>query len=180
MNTTSTIRIPKPAPGEFNPYYGRYIDLVPGDDAMPALRTQLDATMKLLAPLDDARALHRYQPGKWSIKQVIGHITDAERVFVYRATRIGRGDTTPLPGFDENTYAEAGNFDARPIADLRDELRAVRAATIALFAGFDAPAIGRIGTANDSPISVRALGWILAGHELHHRGLLRDRYGLGG
>ncbi len=175
----ATLAISRPEPDEFFEYYGKYIDLVPGDDAMPALRDQIVETIRLLKPLDESKALHRYAPGKWSVKEVVGHISDSERVFAYRALRIGRGDTTPLPGFDEKVYVPAGRFDARPLADILREFECVRAASVALFRGMSSDALLRRGTANDKEISVRALAWILAGHELHHRGLLVERYGVG-
>jgi hypothetical protein len=171
--------ITRPAEGEYNPYYGRYISQVPGDDALDALDAQIGETLALLAPLDEARALHRYAPGKWSVKETIGHVADAERVFAYRALRFARADATPLPGFDENVYVPAGRFDARPIDALRDELARVRAATLALFRSFDPAALARRGEASGNPVSVRALAWIIAGHERHHAALLRERYGLG-
>jgi uncharacterized damage-inducible protein DinB len=175
----ATLAITRPAPDEFFEYYGKYIDLVPGDDALPALRDQIEDTVRLLAPLDESKALHRYGPGKWSVKEVVGHLSDSERVFAYRALRMGRGDTTPLAGFDENTYVPAGRFDSRPLADIVHEFEAVRAASLALFRGLGDEALLRRGTANGNSVSVRALAWILAGHELHHRRLLVERYGLG-
>ncbi|HXL14848.1 MAG TPA: DinB family protein [Methylomirabilota bacterium] len=171
--------IARPAPGEFIEYYGKYISLVPGEDALPALRDQIRETARLLKPLDEPRALHRYAPGKWSVKEVVGHISDSERVFAYRALRIGRGDKTPLPGFDEKTYTPGGRFDTRPLAEILGEYEAVRAASLALFGGMDGEALLRRGTANGNEISVRALAWITAGHELHHRKLLTERYGVG-
>lgn len=171
--------IARPTPDEFLPYYGKYIAKVPGDDARTALADQIEASLGLLAPLSDAQALHRYAPEKWSVKQVLGHLIDSERVFGYRALRFGRADATSLPGFDENTYVANARFDALPFADLLAEWRAVRASTCALYAGFDAEALLRRGTANDGVASVRALAWIVAGHELHHVSLLRERYGVG-
>ena len=175
----ATLAISRPAADEHVEYYAKYIQLVPGDDAMEALRTQIGDTVRLLQPLDESRALHRYAPGKWSIKEVVGHLADAERVFAYRALRFGRADATPLPGFDENTYVPAGRFDTRPLAELVQDYEAVRASSLALFRGMDGEALLRRGAANGNPISVRALAWILAGHELHHRGILTERYGLG-
>jgi uncharacterized damage-inducible protein DinB len=175
----ATLAISRPAPDEFIEYYGKYIDLVPGDDAMPALRDQIGDTVRLLKPLDESKAKARYAPGKWSVKEVVGHLADCERVFAYRALRMSRADTTPLSGFDENAYVPAGRFDARPLAELVDEFERVRAASVALFRGMDEEALLRRGTANGNGISVRALAWILAGHELHHRRLLIERYGVG-
>lgn len=168
----------RPGAGENAPYYDRYIGLVPGDDALPALIAQIGRTAALLDRATEQQAAFRYAPEKWSVKQVVNHLSDGERVFAYRAMRIARADTTPLPGFDENAYAATAEADRRPLADLVLEYRAVRAATIALFASFGPEALARVGTANDSPISPRALGWIVAGHELHHRSLLIERYGL--
>jgi len=171
------IRIPKPQPEEHAEYYAKYIKLV-GDDALGALRAQSASTPRLLSGLSDAQAMHRYAPGKWSVKEVVGHLLDGERVFGYRALRIARADATPLPGFDENAWVPAAHFDRRPMPDLVADYQTVRAATVALFSSFDEEALTRVGTANDNPFSVRALAHIIAGHELHHVGLLRDRYGL--
>jgi uncharacterized damage-inducible protein DinB len=171
------IRIPKPQPEEHHEYYARYIKLV-GDDALGALRAQSASTPRLLSGLSEAQAMHRYAAGKWSVKEVVGHITDGERVFSYRALRIARADTTPLPGFDEEAWVPAAHFDRRPLPDLVADYQTVRAATVALFASLDEDALTRIGTANDQPVSVRALAHMIAGHELHHIGILRERYGL--
>lgn len=175
---SATQPIPRPQPGEFNPYFSRYIDQVSGDDAIAALGRQIEETLALLRPLDETRALHRYAEGKWSVKEVVGHLMDGERVFGCRALWFARKDTTPLPGFDENTWVPAGRFDRLPLADLLDEFAAVRAATIRMFRHFEPDALTNIGTANNSPASARALAWIIAGHEVHHRGILVERYGL--
>ncbi len=174
-----SLAIARPAAGEYAPYYGKYIEKVPHDDALASLATQAEDTLRLVRGLDDARALHRYAPGKWSVKEVLGHVSDAERVFAYRALRIARADETPLAGFDENAYVPAGRFDARPVESLAAEFAAVRAATLALFRALDADALLRRGTASGQPVSVRALAWIIAGHERHHHALLVERYGLG-
>ena len=171
------IRIPKPQPEEHVEYYAKYIKLV-GDDALGALRAQSASTPRLLSGLSEAQAMHRYAPGKWSVKEVVGHLIDGERVFSYRALRIARADTTPLPGFDENAWVPAAHFDRRAMPDLVADYQTQRAATVALFSSFDEDALVRLGTANDQPISVRALAHIIAGHELHHVGILRERYGL--
>ena len=171
------IRIPKPRPEEHAEYYAKYIKLV-GDDALGALRAQSASTPRLLTGLSEAQAMHRYASGKWSVKEVVGHILDAERVFSYRALRIARADATPLPGFDENAWMPAAHFDRRPMPELVSDYQTVRAATVALFSSFDEEALTRLGTANNQPFSVRALAHIIAGHELHHVGLLRERYGL--
>ena len=170
-------RIPKPEPDEHLEYYGKYIALV-GDDAMAALRTQAAGTPRLLAGVGEPQAMFRYAPGKWSVKEVIGHILDGERVFGHRALRFARADITPLPGFDENAWVPAANFDRRPLSDIVDEYVTVRAATLALFGSFDDEVLVRRGIANGHEISVRALAHAIAGHELHHVGLLKERYGL--
>jgi len=171
------LKIPKPRPEEHAEYYARYIRLV-GDDALAALRAQSAATPRMLSGLSEAQAMHRYAPGKWSVKEVVGHVTDAERVFGYRALRFARADQTPLPGFDENAWVPAGNFDRRTMPELVAIYEAVRAATVAMLSSFDEEVLTRVGTANDNPFSVRALAHIMAGHELHHVSLLRERYGL--
>ena len=168
-----------PAADEFAPYYGKYIEKV-GADPMAVLESLTASTPRLLALVSAEQAEFRYAEGKWSVKEVIGHLSDAERVFAYRALRIGRADTTDLAGFDENAYVPAGRFGARTLADLIVEFASVREASLTLFRSFDAEAIGRRGTANGQPVTVRALLAILAGHEQHHVGLLKSRYGLGG
>jgi uncharacterized damage-inducible protein DinB len=168
--------IPRPDASEFQAYYGRYIDRVPDGDLLQTLRAQLDDTRALVREAGEARGGHRYEPGKWSIREVLGHVIDAERIFAYRALRIARGDATPLPGFDENAYAEVSNADARTLAQLAEELEHVRMSTIALFRGLDDAALARMGTASGGPASARALAWIIAGHERHHQLLLRERY----
>lgn len=173
-----TVAIPRPAATEYAPNYGGYVSRVPEGDLIGLLETQRRETQSLLAGLTEAQALHRYAPGKWSVKEVIGHVADSERVFCYRAMRFARGDQTPLPGFDENLYAPAGRFDARPLSDLAAELDAVRRATLALLRSFDVEALARRGTANGKEVSVRALAYIIAGHERHHLAILRERYGI--
>ncbi len=173
-------RIALPAADEYAPYYGRYIGLLPPDDVLETLEAQAASTAALLAATAEGRGTFRYADGKWSVKEVVGHVTDAERVFACRALRFGRADTTALPGFDENLYVPAGRFDRRTLADLAAELAAVRAATLALFRGFDDEALLRRGTASGHGVSVRGLAAIIAGHERHHVGLLRERYGLAG
>lgn len=170
-------RIHPPCPDEYAPYYGKYVALV-GADPLGQLEALALSTPRALAGVDEAKAMHRYAEGKWSVKEVIGHLSDCERVFAYRALRIARADTTDLPGFDENAWMPAAGFDRRTLADVVAEFASVRAATLTLFRSFDEAALVRRGTANGNPVSVRALAMILAGHELHHLTLLRERYGL--
>jgi hypothetical protein len=175
----SVATISRPGPDESIAYYRRYIDKVAGEDITDQLASQLHEVEKLLEPVTDRAALARYAEGKWSIKEIIGHLIDTERIFAYRLLRIARGDSTPLPGFDENAYNPEGQFDERPIAMLLAEFRSVRQSTSALFEGLPAQAWERRGIANGQPISARALAYIIVGHVFHHLGVLRDRYGLG-
>jgi hypothetical protein len=171
-------RIPRPSAAEYVRPYEPYVARIAGDDAWPELTSQVAEADRLLGTLSEDRALHRYAPGKWSVKQVVGHLCDNERVYAYRALRFGRGDPTSLSNFDENLYAETGRFDARPLSDLLDELRAVRTATLTLYRTFDDEALRRVGVARGNPISVRALVWVTAGHVRHHLDVLRERYGI--
>ena len=167
-----------PRQGEYAPFYGRYIATVEGGDLRQILASQPEMVRSACAGLTEADALYRYAEGKWSVKEVLGHVSDAERVFSYRALRIARGDRTPLPAFDENAYVASANFDRRPLGDLVDEFDAVRRQTLSLLAGLEAEAWERIGIASESPISVRALFHISAGHARHHLRLLAARYEL--
>ena len=166
----------RPNAADYAPYYGRYIDQVPEGDVIHLLEDQITDTMRLLGDVPEERAGHRYAPGKWSIKEVVGHIADAERIFAYRALRIARGDETPLPGFDQEPYVAAANFDRRTLADLAAELASIRAATVALFRGLDETAFGRRGTASGVVFTVRAVPYIIAGHERHHVTILEQKY----
>lgn len=169
-------RAVRPQEGEHNPYFGRYIQQVPDGDVLDVLRAQAADFPALLAGVDEAGAAHRYGPDKWSIKQVVGHLSDTERVMTYRLLCIARGDTASLPGFDENAFAENAGSDARPFADLLAEWSAVRAATLALVTSLPDDAWGRVGTANGNPATPRALAWVTAGHLAHHVAILRERY----
>lgn len=169
--------VTRPREGEHGEDTGRYIARVPGDDALAVLEAQR-ASVRALAALLEARALFRYAPGKWSVKEIVGHLADAERVYGYRALRFARHDATALPGFDEDAWVPAGRFDRRALTDLVAEWDTVRVATLSLFRGLDDDALLRRGVANDHTISVRALAWIAAGHTLHHLAVLRERYGV--
>lgn len=166
----------RPAAGEYVEYFAAYISRVPDGDVRAHLAQQLPETAAYIKSRGDAWAMSRYAPGKWSVKEVINHLADAERVFSYRALRIARGDETPLPGFDENKWVPKTHADARSVPSLLDELAAVRAATVALFNSFDDDAWKRIGNASGKPISVRAIGYIACGHERHHLAILKERY----
>lgn len=171
--------ITRPAADEYAPYYSRYISRVPEGDVLELLERQGRESSALLRALPEGRGAHRYAPDKWSVKEVVGHVADSERIFSYRALRIGRADSTPLPGFEQDDFVRVAGSDRRPLRDLVAELEAVRAATIALFRGLDDEALARRGTASGQAVTARALAYIIAGHERHHLEILRGRY-LGG
>lgn len=170
------MRIAPPAADEFAPYYGTYVKRVPGDDAFAPLVAHRSSTAALLASVTPAQAAHRYADGKWTVREVIGHLSDAERIFAYRLLRFARNDATPLSGFDENHYVPAGEFERRSLAAVAAEFAAVRDSTIALLRGLSAEALLRRGPANGKEVSVRSLAWIIAGHEAHHIRVLGERY----
>lgn len=169
----------KPQAHEYNPYYDKYVSKVPEGEVLALLQSQSEETLALLRQVPESRAGFRYAPGKWSIKEVVGHMCDTERIMAYRALRVGRGDTKPLPGFEQDDYIQTGNFERRTLADLVNEFQLIRQTTLALFRNFDEEALLRMGTASDSPISTRALVYIVAGHERHHAQILKEKYGLG-
>jgi hypothetical protein len=175
----TTSPLPRPAAGEYGEYYGNYIAQVPDGDLMKFLEQQLRDVRGLLSSIAEGRGGHRYAEGKWSIKEVIGHLADAERVFAYRALCFARNDATPLPSFDENAYVPAGDFDRRTMASLIDEFVQVRDASLALFRTFTAESGARVGTASGKQMSARAAGWVIAGHTAHHVRVLKERYGVG-
>lgn len=169
----------RPEADEYGAFYAGYVNLVPqGDSIVAILARQREETLGRFGSVTELRGAHRYAPGKWSVKEVIVHLSDVERIMAYRALRTARGDATPLPGFDENAYARLSGADAQPLAALLTEWGQVRQATVSLFRHLPAEAWARRGTANGMPISVRALAWIIAGHERHHLGTLAERYEL--
>ncbi len=168
----------RPASDEYAAYYGKYIALVPDGSLPEWLSRQLVETTKLLSGLTNEQEAFRYAPGKWSVKEVLGHLIDTERIMSYRLLRIARGDETPLAGYEDEAYVLQGSFDSRPMSALLEEFRAVRGSTIALINGVPEEAWTRRGIANNSELSARALAYIIAGHELHHRKLLSERYHL--
>lgn len=172
----SHLVIPRPASSEYAPFYETYVSAVPDGDLLRLLEDHADELLGLLREFGEARGDERYTPDKWSVKEVVGHMADSERVFAYRALRFARADTTPLPGFEQNGYVEAAGFDRRTLADLAEEFADVRKATLKLFAGLGEEALARSGTANGHPMSVRAVAWVIAGHERHHARILRERY----
>jgi uncharacterized damage-inducible protein DinB len=166
----------RPQQGDYALFYENYVSLVPSGDFLEILRDQRRELVGLLSPLSEDQAEFRYAPGKWSIKEVLGHITDAERIFAYRLLRIARGDETPLASFEQDGYIKAGNFSARKLEDLLHEFSMVRESTICLVRSLDDAAWLRRGTASQKEVSVLALAFIIAGHERHHRIILENHY----
>ncbi|KPV56212.1 squalene-hopene cyclase [Paenibacillus sp. A3] len=166
----------RPETTEYGAHYQEYIAQVPDGDIQELLRTQLKATTELLDSLTEDQALFRYAEGKWSLKEVLGHVTDTERVLSYRLLCIARGDQTPFPSMDEHLYVSGANFDALSLTFLLEELTAVRQATLALLAGLSPEVWLRQGTAAGCNTSVRALAYIIAGHDLHHVRVIQERY----
>jgi hypothetical protein len=180
VNTTapSTIATPsfRPEPGESAPYHDRYISLVAGNDILATLDEQRRQTLLLLCGRSEADGDLRYLPEKWSLKEVLGHINDTERIMSYRALRIARGDKTPLPGFEQDDYVRHGPFAQHSLEDWIEDYIAVRRATLTLFRHLDQAAWTRRGVASNHEVTVRALAYIIAGHELHHRKIIEEKY----
>lgn len=170
------IDIPRPAADEFNPYYAPYIALVPDGNLMEILARQSRDFGALIKTIPEGRGSFRYEPSKWSVNQVVGHVNDAERIFTYRALCFSRGEQAHLPSFDEKAYAPASAADQRHVADLGAEFEAIRAATVALFGGMTETMLTHRGIASDHPVSVRAIAYIVAGHCFHHAAILKARY----
>ena len=165
-----------PATSEYAPYYGKYVSLIPEGDILETLAQQLDSSLVLLRGIDEEKAVYRYAPGTWSIKELVGHIIDAERIFAYRALRFARGDETELSGFEQDGYVLNGSFDAYRMAELAREFELVRGANLLMLKHLDEAAWQRRGVASGSEVTVRALAFIMAGHEKHHMEILRTRY----
>ena len=166
----------RPEPTEHSEFYANYISKVPGTDILGVLENERERMLQLFPGRSEKDGDFRYAPGKWTVKEVLGHITDAERIFTYRALRIARGDKTPLPGFEQDDYIRDGAFGERKFAELTDEFEAVRRASITLFRSFPEAAWDRRGVASQKEVTVRALGFITPGHQIHHRIILEERY----
>jgi hypothetical protein len=166
----------RPEPNEYAPYYERYISLVPPTDILATLDSQRREMLLLLSGRDEADGDFRYAPEKWSAKEVLGHLCDTERIFAYRALRFSRGDSKPIEGFEQDDYVRNGPFAKRPLAELIEDYIAIRRATLTLFRNLDDVAWMRRGPANKNEVSVRALAYMTAGHELHHRKILEEKY----
>jgi hypothetical protein len=166
----------RPEAGEFADYYANYIAKVPGSDVLSVLESQRLQMLQLFAGRSERDGSFRYAPGKWTVKEVLGHISDTERIFTYRALRIARGDQTPLPGFEQDDFVKNGAFSERTLAGLAEEFAMVRGASLALFRSFPQEAWLRRGVASQKEVTVRALAFITAGHQIHHRIVLEERY----
>ncbi len=168
--------IARPEPGEYAAFYDRYISLVPGTDILGTLESQRRQMLLLLSGREEADGDFRYAPGKWTVKEMLGHVCDTERIFAYRALRISRGDQTPIEGFEQDDYVRNGPFAHRPLAEVIEDYIAVRRATLTLLRNLDEQAWLRRGIANKNEVTVRAIAYTAAGHELHHRRILEEKY----
>lgn len=171
--STTTIR---PTPEDYAPYFERYVSLVPNGKITRTLEAGQEQLVSLFGRVVEDGAGYRYAPGKWSVREVLGHIIDTERVFTYRALRVARGDTTPLPPFDQDLFVMGGEFDRLRLSDLIDEFVIVREGTLALFRHLSPEAWNRRGTVGKDPLTLRAAAWIIAGHQLYHEALMLERY----
>jgi DinB superfamily len=168
----------KPGKDEYASYYGTYIGKLPDRELLELLSVQLEETCALLRTVPDAQGKSAYAPGKWSVKEVAGHMIDTERIMAYRLLRVSRGDATPLPGFEQDDYVRSAGFNDRTLASLIEDLRLARASTLSLLRSLDETALQQRGVANGFPVSARALAYIIAGHERHHLEILRNKYHL--
>ena len=166
----------RPHPDDAHEYYRRYVDRVPDGDVVMTLAVTWTETKAMLRELDEATAMYRYEYGKWSIKEILVHLMDAERVFVNRALRFARGDETELPGFDEEAYSPHSGADSRPLAEIIEEYQWMRGGHLRFWRGLPPDAWTRTGVANGSAVKVGAIPWIVAGHEIHHREIIQERY----
>ncbi|MBS1811540.1 MAG: DinB family protein [Acidobacteria bacterium] len=166
----------RPAANEYAAYYEKYATLVPETDILQVLREQTESVRALISSLSAEQEAFRYAPGKWSIRQLMGHINDGERVFGFRAFAFAHGEAAALPGFDENDYVRESNFDQTPLQDLLAHFILLRESNVLLLEQLAEGDWGKSGVASDNPVTVRALVWIMAGHVRHHLNILRDRY----
>lgn len=166
----------RPGAHEFAAYYSTYVDRVTGEDVLSTLQTQLDTTLSALTGISEEKSLHRYAADKWSIRELLNHVTDTERVFVYRALWFARGFDTALPGFDQTIAVQTAAAEQFSWASHVEDFRAVRAATLTFFRNLPEDAWGRSGVASGNPVTVRALAYIAAGHVAHHMAVLEERY----
>lgn len=168
--------IGRPDRSEYPQYHHQYIERVPDGDVLEVLERQNATTVEFLGGISEERAGHRYEPGKWSIREVVGHLTDIERIFCYRALAFARNDPMPLPSIEQDDYVRHSNYAEQRLADIVEQFRVTRLGTLAMFRTFDSPTLMRRGTASDFEFTVRAIAYILAGHELHHIGVIKEKY----
>lgn len=166
----------RPGPGDYSSYYEAYINLVEGNDILKILNQQSKQTQDILNSFSEHKGNYRYADGKWTVKEVVGHLLDTERIFAYRALCIARGEKKSLPGFDQNEYVKEGNFNSRELFDLNYEFRLLRESNLLLLRTFTPEMLIRRGFANESSITVYAILFIIAGHEKHHMNVLKERY----
>ncbi len=166
----------RPEPTEYADYYGLYIGRVPEGDIRDLLASEIETTLELLRDIPARLETHRYAEEKWSVREVVGHMLDVERVFAFRALSFARRDTEPLPGMEQDGWALASNAHQRPLPELADELEAARRSHVAMFRGFDDEAALRAGVASGFRFTVRSIAYVLVGHEIHHRSVLAERY----
>ncbi|MDA8015845.1 MAG: DinB family protein [Thermoanaerobaculia bacterium] len=170
------VRSKRPGAEEYDPFYDGYIQTVPDGDIVDRLASELDSGLTFYGAVPKARRDYRYSDDKWTLREVLGHVLDTERIFSYRSMCIARGDQTALPGMDQDEYMAGADFGRRSWDSLMSEYEHLRRANLALVSSFGETELQRRGTASGLPISVRALVWILAGHEMHHRNVIQERY----
>ena len=170
----------RPQSTEAASYYFPYIDLITSDEIVPTMKSQLDETLPFLQSISEEQSLQTYEPGKWTIRELLNHVNDGERLFLGRAFWFARGFNDPLPSFDQNLAVEGARANQTPWSELVEEFRIVRLGTISFFNNMPPEAWSRTGTASDNPFTVRALAYIIAGHVAHHMNVLRDKYGITG
>ena len=173
---TKTVAVERPEPSEYNEYYGNYISLIDDTDLLGTLESQIREASDLFAGFPEERGSHAYAAGKWTIKELISHILDGERIFAYRLLRIARGDATPLEGFEQDDYIGTSHANERSFSDLLCEFGELRAANLRLMRSMDEADWRRMGTASGFPVSARALAFIMAGHVRHHLNIVSERY----
>jgi hypothetical protein len=172
------MRIERPAAGEYAPYFERYVGRVPEGDVLPVLERQRAELRRVFDSLPEERGGFRYAPGKWTVRELLGHVIDTERIFAYRALCIARGETAALPGFEQDPYVANAGHDRWTLAELLEDFDTVRRSNLALLTHLDEEAVRRVGTSSGHPTSVRAIAYILAGHLRHHLGVLAEKYGI--
>lgn len=173
------MRIDRPAAGEYAPYFERYVGRVPEGDVLPVLERQRSELRAAFSGVSEERGGFRYAPGKWTVRELLGHVIDTERIFAYRALCIARGEAAPLPGFEQDPYVANAGHDRWTLAELLDDFDSVRRSNLAMLTHLDDAAVRRVGTSSGHATSVRAIAYILAGHVRHHLGVLAEKYGVG-